>query len=112
MFKGNCGKLMVYSSGSSPSRKRLDYVRSAAKETAKRLNLDFEMVRFERTGSPIYVYYEEGNGDEPVPLYCDEGKMSGLEEISSAIRNMMFVLSFHPKHSALASMRGEMLKLS
>jgi hypothetical protein len=110
MFKGNCGKIMVYSSGNQ--QKRLDYVKSAAKETAKQLNLDFEIVRFARADSPIYVYYEEGNGEEPVPLYCDEGKMSGLEEISSAIRNMMFVLSFHPKHTALAAMRGEMLKLS
>ena len=39
--------------------------------------------------------------DEPIPLYCDEGKMSDLEEICSALRSMMFVLSFHPKHSAL-----------
>ncbi|MCL4429918.1 MAG: hypothetical protein M1167_04110 [Chloroflexi bacterium] len=110
MFKGNCGKLMVYASTGVPGRERLESVRAAAKETAKRLNLDFEMVRFDRA-SPIYVYYEEGN-DEPVPLYCDEGKMSGLEEISSTLRRMMFVLSFHPKHSALKEMRKELLKLS
>jgi hypothetical protein len=112
MFKGNCGKLMVYASSSVPGRKRLESVRSAAKETAKRLNLDFEVVRFDRATSPIYVYYEECDGDEPIPLYCDEGKMSGLDEISSKLRNMMFVLSFHPKHSALREMRKELLKLS
>ena len=95
-----------------PSRKRLESVRTAAKETAKRLNLDFEMVRFDRASSPIYVYYEENDGDEPIPLYCDEGKISGLEEISGKLRNMMFVLSFHPKHSALREMRRELLKLS
>jgi hypothetical protein len=111
MFKGNCGKLMVYASAGVPSRKRLDSVRTAAKETAKRLNLDFEMVRFERASSPIYVYYEE-NEAEPIPLYCDEGKKSGLEEISSKLRSMMFVLSFHPKHSVLKEMRKELLKLS
>jgi len=111
MFKENCGKLMVYASTGVPSRKRLDSVRTAAKETAKRLNLDFEMVRFERASSPIYVYYEE-NDEEPIPLYCDEGKMSGLEEISSKLRSMMFVLSFHPKHSSLKEMRKELLKLS
>jgi hypothetical protein len=102
---------MVYASTGLPSRKRLESVRTAAKETAKRLNLDFEIVRFERAASPIYVYYEENDG-EPIPLYCDEGKMSGLEEISSALRKMMFVLSFHPKHLALAQMRSELLKLS
>jgi hypothetical protein len=38
--------------------------------------------------------------------------MSGLEEISGKLRNMMFVLSFHPNHSALKEMRSELLKLS
>ncbi|MCW4000233.1 MAG: hypothetical protein NWE93_08330 [Candidatus Bathyarchaeota archaeon] len=110
MFKANQGKLMVYASTGFPSR-RLESVRSAAKQTAAQLNLDFEIVRFERAASPIYVYYEENDG-EPIPLYCDEGKMSGLKEISSALRHMMFVLSFHPKHLALAQMRSELLKLS
>ncbi len=112
MFKENFGKLMVYTSTGIPSRKRLESVKTAAKETAKLLNLDFEIVRLDRAPSPIYVYYEENDGDDPIPLYCDEGKMSGLEEISDKIRNMMFVLSFHPKHSVLKRMRSELLKLS
>jgi hypothetical protein len=112
MFKENYGKLMVYASTGVPKGKRLESVRMAAKETAKRLNLDFEMVRLDRAPSPIYVYYEENDGDEPIPLYCDEGKMSGLEEISGKIRNMMFVLSFHPNHLLLKEMRSELLKLS
>ena len=112
MFKGNSGKLMVYSSTGISSRKRWDSVKNAARETAKRLNLDFEIVKFERASSPIYVYYEENNNEEPIPLYCDEGKISGLEEISNKLRNMMFVLSFHPKHSALKEIRKELLKLS
>jgi len=112
IFKGNCGKLMVYASSGVTFRKRLDSIRTAAKETAKRLNLDFEMVKLDKVGSPIYVYYEECAGDEPIPLYCDEGKISDLEAISSALRSMMFVLSFHPKHSVLRQMRKEILKLS
>ncbi len=103
---------MVYASNYVPQKKRLESVRSATQETAKRLNLDFEMVRFSRPNSPIYVYYEENDGEEPIPLYCDEGKRSGLEEISSALRSMMFVLSFHPRHSSLKRLRGEMVKLS
>ena len=95
-----------------PRGKRLESVKIAAKETAKRLNLDFEMVRLDRASSPIYVYYEENDGDEPIPLYCDEGKISGLKEISGKLRNMMFVLSFHPNHSALKEIRNELLKLS
>ncbi len=112
VFKGNCGKLMVYASNGFPLRNRLDSVRTAAEETARRLNLDFEMIKLERAGAPIYVYYEETGGDEPIPLYCDEGKVSDLEGISSALRSMMFVLSFHPKHLALRQMRKEILKLS
>ncbi|MGA3059425.1 MAG: hypothetical protein ABSD92_03545 [Candidatus Bathyarchaeia archaeon] len=112
MFKGNCGKLMVYASTGAPSRKRLESVRTATKETAKRLNLDFKMVKLDKAGSPIYVYYEETGDEEPIPLYCDQGKMSDLEGICSALRSMMFVLSFHPKHSALRHMRKELLKLS
>jgi hypothetical protein len=112
MFKGNCGKLMVYASTGIPGRERLESVRTATKETAKRLNLGFEIVRFDRASSPIYVYYEENDGEEPIPLYCDEGKISNLDEISSKLRNMMFVLSFHPKHIALRGIRKEILKLS
>ena len=112
MFKENFGKLMVYASTGVSSGKRLESVRTAAKETAKRLKLDFEIVRLDRASSPIYVYYEKNDGDEPIPLYCDEGKMSGLEEISGKLRNMMFVLSFHPNHLVLKEMRSELLKLS
>ncbi len=103
---------MVYASTGVPERKRLDSVKSAAQTTAQRLKLDFELVKLDKASSPIYVYYEEKGDEEPIPLYCDEGKMSGLEDICSALRNMMFVLSFHPKHSALRQIRGELLKVS
>ncbi len=102
---------MVYASTGLPSKGRLQSVKDAAKVMADRLNLEFEMVRFDRC-SPIYVYYEQNEDEEPIPLYCDEGKTSGLEEISSKLGNMMFVLSFHPKHSILKEMRSELLKLS
>jgi hypothetical protein len=111
MYKNNCGKLLVYESTGATSRERLESVKTAAQQTAERLNMDFGIVKFGKTGAPIYVYYESCEA-EPVPLYCDEGKMAGLEEISSALRNMMFVLSFHPQHSALRQMRGEIVKLS
>ena len=111
MFKENNGKLMVYAPNGSPQKKRLESVREATQHTAERLNLNFEMVKLKGAASPIYVYYEDGD-DEPVPLYCDEGKIVGSEEISSALKNMMFVLSFHPKHAALRHIRSEILKLS
>jgi hypothetical protein len=69
------------------------------------------MVKFRRGYSQIYVYYEDGN-DEPIPIYCDEGKQLGSEEISSKLRRMMFVLSFHPRHSALKRMRPDLIGFS
>jgi hypothetical protein len=111
MHRSNYGKLTVYASNGFPSRKRLESVKLAAEETAKRLYLGFQMVKSSKSTSPIYVYYE-GNGDEPIPLYCDEGKMAGLEEISSSLRSMMFVLSFHPRQTALRQIRSQIVKLS
>jgi len=103
---------MVYASNGSPHKKRLESVRTATKQTARCLNLNFELVKLNGGSSPIYVYYEDDGAEDPIPLYCDEGKMSGLDEISSTLRRMMFVLSFHPKHAALRHMRNEILKLS
>ena len=110
MFRNTYGKLLVYASP-SPRTTRFRSVRSAAEETAKLLNLEFGMVKFKRGFSQIYVYYEDGN-DEPVPIYCDEGKHLGSEEICSKLRRMMFVLSFHPRHSALKRMRPELIGFS
>ena len=112
MFKDNDGKLMVYASTGASGRKRLESVRTATRQTAKLLNLNFQMVKLHSSESPIYVYYDDNGDNEPIPLYCDEGKMLGLEEICSALRSMMFVLSFHPKHAALRQIRKEILKLS
>jgi hypothetical protein len=103
---------MVYASVGAPHKKRLRSVQTATEETAKRLNLDFELVKFQRSGSAIYVYYESGGDGEPIPLYCDEGKEGNLHEICAALRKMMFVLSFHPQHSALKPLRSELMTLS
>jgi len=111
MFKNDFGKLMVYASTAAPHKKRLQSVKTATEETAKRLNLGFEVVKFQKHFSQIYVYYENGE-DEPIPIYCDEGKTSGLQEICATLKNMMFVLSFHPKLSALKQQRKGLMRLS
>jgi hypothetical protein len=111
MSKNNSGKLLVYASTGAPHKNRLKSVRAATEETAKLLNLDFELVRFRQGFSQIYVYYEDGS-EEPIPLYCDEGKAGGLSEICATLRKMVFVLSFHPKHSALKQMRSAIMRLS
>ncbi len=112
MFKNTSGKLLVYASKDVPVKKRLVYVQTATEETAKLLNLDFDVVKFRNSSSQIYVYYECGNGGEPIPLYCDKGKACGLEEICETLRKMMFVLSFHPKHSALKQVRSVIMRAS
>jgi hypothetical protein len=111
MLKNDYGKLMVYTSTAAPQRSRLQSVKTATERVAKLLNLDFEMVRFRKSFSQIYVYYENGD-DEPIPIYCDEGKAGDQQEICSTLRNMMFVLSFHPKHSALRQARKTIIALS
>ena len=102
----------MYASKDAPSKKRLTSIRMATKETAKLLNLDFEMIRFGTDFSQIYVYYEYSKKDDPIPLYCDEGKVIDLEEICSILRRMVFVLSFHPKHSALKQVRDLVMRAS
>lgn len=105
------GKLLLYASAETSARKRLSSVREAAVETAERLHLGFEQVRFAKNSDHIYVYY--GNGDdEPVPIYCDEGKRFDVESICASLRKMMFVLSFHPRNAALRTMRAELMGFS
>ena len=111
MLENNFGKLLVCASTRAPQRNRLKFVSTAAQETARSLNLDFEMVKFKENASQIYVYYENGQ-DEPIPIYCDEGKRDDPESICSNLRKMMFVLSFHPRNSALRQMRSEIKRLS
>jgi hypothetical protein len=107
----NSGKLLVFASAGGSQRKRLESVREAAEATAQRLNLGFEVVPFRKRCSQIYVYYENGS-DEPVPIYCDEGKSFDLEGICANLRRMMFVLSFHPRNGALRMMRSELMGFS
>lgn len=101
----NCnGKLLVYASNVARSERRLRSVSVAADKMAKLLKLPMEVVTFGEEFDPIYVYYKSGD-EEPIPIYCDKGGKSGMKEIYKVLRNMMFVLSFHPKHSALKRIR-------
>ena len=111
MFKNDSGKLMVYASANASPKLRLQSVKSATQKMAKQLNLNFEVVKQTQGSSPIYVYYDCGD-EEPIPIYCDEGKNGDLTEIASKIRNMMFVLSFHPRHAALKQARKALFTLS
>jgi len=72
---------------------------------ARTLSLGIEVATTKKILS-VYVYYRNDNGEE-VPVYCDWGKNWGEDDIYKAIRNMMFVLSFHPEYSDLQGIREE-----
>lgn len=108
---GNYGKLLIYASSFTSHEKRLKSVSMAAEKMAKLLKLNFEVITFGEKITQIYVYYKNGD-EEPIPLYCDSGGKANVQEIYTALRNMIFVLSFHPKHSALRHVRKEIIRFS
>lgn len=78
---------------------------------ARLLKLDVEVVILKEKIVPIYVYYKEGD-EESIPIYCNKNGESSIEVIYKALRNMMFVLSFHPKHKALRQVRKKIIQFS
>ncbi|MEM3700537.1 MAG: hypothetical protein QXL57_06700 [Candidatus Bathyarchaeia archaeon] len=111
MFENINGKLIVYASNSTFHEKRMRSIRAAAERMAKVLKVNFEVVALREKFTPIYIYYKNGD-EEPVPIYCDkDGKVDEME-IFNALRNMIFVLSFHPKYSGLRRIRKEVMSFS
>lgn len=102
---------MVYASTSECEEERLQSVNAAAERMAKLLDLETEIVTLKKKFDLIYVYYKNGD-DEPIPIYCDKGVKSDMQEICMALRSMMFVLSFHPRHLALRQVRKEIIQFS
>jgi hypothetical protein len=111
MIECSDGKLLVYASTFAFHEKRLKSVNATVARIAKLLNLDFEVVAFKGKFKPIYVYYKNGE-DEPVPLYCEKDGKVKPSTVLSALKSMMFVLSFHPRYSSLKRMRSEIMRLS
>jgi len=105
------GKLLVYASGFTFRERRLKSVSSATERMAKLLKLDFEVVTCREKFTQIYVYYKNGD-EEPIPIYCDKGEKVNIQDVYATLRNMMFVLSFHPRHSALRQIRKEIMRFS
>ena len=103
MYADN-GKFMIYASD-RPSPERLRIVGSAVSKVANALKLETEVSPRSKLLS-IYVYYRSHVGDE-IPVYCDWGKSWKENDVYRAIKNMMFVLSFHPSHPSLRSIRKE-----
>ncbi|MEM3153462.1 MAG: hypothetical protein QW629_01965 [Candidatus Bathyarchaeia archaeon] len=110
-MEDNRGKLLIYFSNAETRMERLKVVSVAVKETARMLNLGVEVVQLKGTKAPIYIYYKDGV-NEPVPLYCDKTGENSPEKVCTALRSMMFVLSFHPKYSVLRKIRREIIRFS
>jgi hypothetical protein len=111
ILENSNGKLLVYASGFISDEKRFSSVSGAAEKIAKLLSLNFEVVTCEEEVAPIYVYYKNGEED-PVPIYCDKGETATVKEVYSALRSMIFVLSFHPRYLALKQMRKRIMQFS
>jgi len=111
MLEESNGKLMIYASNSTCDKKRLKSVSVATEKMARLLKLNIEIVTLKEKIKPIYVYYKNGDED-PIPIYCSKDEKTDIEQVYSTLRNMMFVLSFHPKHSALKQIRKEIMQFS
>jgi len=111
MLESSNGKLLVYASSFTSQKMRLKTVSIAAEKTAKLLRLNVEVITFRKKFKLIYVYYQNSE-EEPIPIYCDKGGKSSIHEIYRALKNMIFVLSFHPRHSTLKRIRKEIMRFS
>jgi hypothetical protein len=104
----NNGKFRIYASN---EHRRLKIVKPAVAKAAETLKLRIEVAQTKKI-LPIYVYYRSECDEEEIPVYCDWGKDGNEEDVYCAIKNMMFVLSFHPRHSALQTVRKEICVLT
>ena len=105
------GKLLVYAPDLVSCKRQLKFISDATRKMATLLKLNFEVVIFTEKFMPIYVYYKNGD-DEPIPIYCSNNDGFSNDEVCASLRNMMFVLSFHPKHSTLRHIRKEIMRFS
>jgi hypothetical protein len=92
-------------------KERFKSVSIATEKMATSLDLNYEVVTSGDKITPICVYYKNGD-EEPIPLYYDKDGKANIQDIYVALRNMIFVLSFHPKHSALKQARKGIMQFS
>lgn len=103
-------KLLVYTPRFSTYYDRVKVVGSAVAKIAQRIKMEIEVASRTKLLS-VYVYYRSRD-DEEIPVYSDWGKNWNEEDVSHAIKSVMFALSFHPKHSSLRAIRKELCAFS
>jgi len=102
-------KLLIYTSDFMSDDDQLKSVSAATQKMACLLKLNYEIVVFREKPPLIYVYYKHGDG-EPIPVYCNKGEKADARQIYAVLKNMLFVLSFHPRHSTLRCVRKEIMQ--
>lgn len=105
------GKLSVYASCFRSEGKKFEPVRLATEKMARYLRLGFEVRTFKKSFGSAYVYYTSGS-EEPIPIFQDHEGISDVKVICASLRNMMFVLSFHPRYLSLRELRKEIMLFS
>ncbi|MEM2975680.1 MAG: hypothetical protein QW821_04615 [Candidatus Bathyarchaeia archaeon] len=96
-------EILIYAPNFHRENERLRIVNSAVAKIANKMRLKVQVAPRKELTS-IYVYFRNGNSEE-IPLYSDWGKKGSEEDVYSAIRNIIFVLSFHPKYLFLRKAR-------
>ena len=107
MCKKDEEKLFVFVSSSS-SNQKISFIKNAVKKIAQQLNLEFEVVNLSKSVNQTFVCYRKSGADK-IPLYYEKTKYETAQEIYTKIKNMLFVLSFHPNHGKLKEKQDEIL---
>ena len=103
------GKILVYAPDNNGFI-GIKSVENAANKIARRLKLGLEIIQRADLKS-VWVYFESCDG-QLIPVYFNYWPDCSEEEVYMKIRNMMFVLSFHPRFNGLKSIRREIMEPS
>ncbi|RLI21470.1 hypothetical protein DRO54_03620 [Candidatus Bathyarchaeota archaeon] len=101
------GKILIYAPNDNGGLNEIKNVKNAAEKIARRLKLGVEVIRRDNLSS-VWVYFENYDG-QLIPIYFNYWLKCPIDEVYTKIRNMMFVLSFHPKFRGLRSIRREIM---
>ena len=101
------GKILIYAPNNSDGFDGVKSIESAASKIAKRLKLGLEVIQRADLNS-VWVYFESCDG-QLIPVYFNYWPDCREEEVYMKIRNMMFVLSFHPRFGGLRPIRREIM---
>jgi len=101
------GKILIYAPNNSSGFDVVKNIENAASKIAKRLKLGLEIIQRADLNS-VWVYFESCDG-QLIPVYFNYWPDCPEEEVYMKIRNMMFVLSFHPRFGGLRPIRREIM---